>query len=222
MFQPRPTNDQNSRCGWRIAIVGTGGQGVLTAARLLCAALVEEGREVVSSQLRGMALRGGSVQASVMIDCGICPVIAAGAADVVLGLEPAETVRALPLMSSRTLVLMNTTPVIPFVLALQSVLQEKEAEYPDVRLLVRRIGAVTPDVHAFDATALAAETGSDKTLNMIMLGCLLGTGALPCAGGSFLKTITRIIPPPLVGANTTAYLSGVAVGQELQVAEARL
>jgi hypothetical protein len=67
VFQHRPANERQHPGGWRIAIAGTGGQGVVTAARVLCDAFVEQGHDVVSSQLHGMAQRGGSVQSAVMI-----------------------------------------------------------------------------------------------------------------------------------------------------------
>ena len=215
-----PTEVQDKRAGWRIAIVGTGGQGVLTAAQLLCAVFVEQGHEVVSGQLRGMSQRAGGVQSSVMVDCGISPVIAAGAADVVLGFEPVETARAVPMMSRRTLVLMNTTPVIPYVLAQQSVLEDRDVPYPEVSELTEHIRAVAPNVYGFDATALAAEAGAPQVLNMIMLGCLLGTEAMPCPADGFLETVAGIIPPALVELNSKALDTGIQVGKTLQLAEA--
>ena len=54
-------DEMRTSSGWRICIVGTGGQGVLTAARLLCDTFVERGHDVVSGQLHGMAQRGGGV-----------------------------------------------------------------------------------------------------------------------------------------------------------------
>jgi indolepyruvate ferredoxin oxidoreductase beta subunit len=221
VFQPRPTNEQQRRTGWRIAIAGTGGQGVVTAARVLCDAFVEQGHDVVSSQLHGMAQRGGSVQSSVMIDCGISPVIASGAADFILGLEPAETARAMGLMSSRTLVFMNTAPVVPYVLAQRFVRDKPQADYPAVRRLIEQVRAVAGRVHPFDATSLAAAAGSAKTLNVLMLGCLLGTETLPCTAARFWDTVSGIIPAPLVDANTRAFFDGVAVSRKLQVAGAR-
>ena len=214
------TELQEKRAGWRIAIVGTGGQGVLTAAQLLCAVLVERGHEVVSGQLRGMSQRAGSVQSSVMVDCGLSPVIAAGTADVVLGFEPVETARALPLMSRRTLVLLNTTPVIPYVLAQQSVLQDRDVPYPDVNELTEHIRAVAPSVYGFEATALAAQAGAPQVLNMIMLGCLLGTEAVPCPADGFLEAVAGIIPPALVELNRKALDTGMRVGRTFQLVEA--
>ncbi len=204
------SNDrQRSRSGRRVLIVGTGGQGVLTMARLLCDACVEFGHDVVSGQLHGMAQRGGAVQSSVVIDCGISPVIGTGRANCVVGLEPAETVRALPAMSAHTLVYMNTTPVIPYVVGQRSVSNSQGAEYPELKVLSRAIEAVTSNLLTLDATRLAAEAGSSRALNMIMLGCLLGSGLLPFAVDDFWNAVASRIPPGLREANTRAFHAGV-------------
>ncbi len=62
----------------KILMVGTGGQGVLTAVRLLSEVLVEQGHKIVSGQLHGMAQRGGPVQSSLMINSGSAPIIGNG------------------------------------------------------------------------------------------------------------------------------------------------
>ena len=201
--------DRRNPRGWRIVIAGTGGQGVLTAARVLCDYFADRGHNVVSGQLHGMAQRGGSVQSSVMIDAGISPVIAHGRADFVVGLEPVETVRALPLMSSHTVVYMNTAPVIPFVIGQQAVLEGGDAKYPDVDGLIESIHAVTDRVHSFDATRISRQCGSGRSLNMIMMGCLLGSGALPCDAADFWNEATKGVPKGLLETNTRAFMSGV-------------
>lgn len=198
-------------------IVGTGGQGVLTAARWLCDCLVDRGHQIVSGQLHGMAQRGGAVQSSVMIDCGISPVIPSGRADFVLGFEPVETARALPLMSPRTVVLMNTAAVMPFVLAQRSVRQRDGAAYPDVADLVQKIQAVTEHVLTLDATRRAVDAGSSRALNMVMLGCLLGTRGLPCTADAFLEATVRRMPPALRETNTEAFRAGVAAVRDAAV-----
>ena len=207
---------RHSQEGWRIVLSGTGGQGVLTAARLLCDCLAERGHNVISGQLHGMAQRGGSVQSSVMIDSGISPVIGAGRADYVLGLEPVETARALHMMSARTVVYMNTAPVIPFVIGQQTVLGDGEAKYPDVGRLVQSVRSVTAHVFPLDATRLARECGSGRAVNMIMLGCLLGSGALPCAANDFWNSAACRIPEGLVETNARAFMSGVEEIRRLQ------
>ena len=210
---------KGGRSGWRILIVGTGGQGVLTAARLLCDMFVERGHDVVSGQLHGMAQRGGSVQSSVLIDCGGSPMIASGQADLILGFEPVETARALPFMSSRTVVYMNTNPVIPYTVGQQWLLTNGRAEYPCVDELQEAIEAVTSHLYSFDATRFAEESGSSTTLNMIMLGCLLGSGSFPYAPDDFCRALTGKLPPASADANRMAFLKGVELGKTFRRSE---
>jgi indolepyruvate ferredoxin oxidoreductase beta subunit len=206
-----------NHAGWRILIAGTGGQGVLTAARLLCDGLVELDHQVVSGQLHGMAQRGGAVQSSVIIDSGISPVIPSGRADFVVGFEPVETARALPFMSSHTVVYMDTTPVVPFILAQRMVLKEGDAEYPDVQQLTDNVRSVAPATFAFNATQCAVEAGSARALNMVMLGCLLGSGLLPCTAEGFWNIVSKRLPPALREVNAKAFLKGAALAAGLQV-----
>ncbi|MHC4695617.1 MAG: indolepyruvate oxidoreductase subunit beta [Planctomycetota bacterium] len=214
------TGERHKSAGWRILIVGTGGQGVLTVARLLCNAFVERGHSVVSGQLHGMAQRGGSVQSSVMIDRGISPVIPRGGADFVLGFEPVETARALPFMSSRTVVYMNTAAVVPYVLAQQTLSKKDgEAEYPDVQHLADSIRAVTANAFLIDATDLAVEAGSIRSLNMVMLGCLLGSGSTPYSPEDFWNMVGSAMPSVLREINSKAFFSGAELGRGFRLCE---
>lgn len=205
---------QKSRSHWRILVVGTGGQGVLTVARLLCECFVERGHDVVSGQLHGMAQRGGAVQASVIIDGGISPVIPSGRADFIVGLEPVEATRALPFMSADTIVLMNTAPVTPFVLAQRKVLKKEQAEYPELQTLIQSIHSVTSHTVIFDATQCAIESGSIHSLNMVMLGCLLAGNQLPCSAESFCVAAIKRMPKATQDVNTKAFFKGAAFVNE--------
>jgi indolepyruvate ferredoxin oxidoreductase beta subunit len=203
------------KTGSRIVIAGTGGQGVITAARLLTNFFTQRGDEVISGQLHGMAQRGGAVQASIMIDSGISPVIPRGGADCVVGLEPVETVRALPYMSEKTTVFMNTTKVVPFVLAQMSVRGSPEGTYPELDVLEKTVLEVTPRLHSFDATELARVAGQIKTLNIVMVGCLFGSGILPAAAEEFAETIMSTVPSKLADVNNRAFTAGVEYGRQL-------
>lgn len=205
--------------GWRIAIAGTGGQGVITVARLLTNFFAQRGCQVVSGQLHGMAQRGGAVQASVMIDCGMSPVIPQGGADCVIGFEPVETVRALPFMSSKTTVFMNTTRIMPFVLAQMKVRGQGDGAYPDQDALERTIRGVTPKLYALDATELARGAGLVKTVNIVMVGILFGSGILPVAAEEFAETVMRTAPSKLAEANDRAFMRGVEYGRKIREPE---
>jgi indolepyruvate ferredoxin oxidoreductase beta subunit len=205
--------------GPRILIAGTGGQGVLLAARLLTDFFVRQGHRVVSGQLHGMAQRGGSVQSTVVVDGGTSPALRQGGADCVVGFEPVETARALPFMSPATVVFMNTAPVVPYVLSQQFVLGREDAAYPAVADLAASIREVTPHLTAFDATRLAGEAGSVKTLNMVMLGCLVGSGRLPVTPEAFEATVLKTAPARLAALNRRAFLTGVEVGRGERLTE---
>lgn len=204
-----PAAHDEKRSGWRIVIAGTGGQGVLTAAKLLCDAFVARGHDVVSGQLHGMAQRGGAVQSSIMIDAGISPAIGHGRADMLVGFEPIEAVRAVNFLSPSTIVLVNVAQVVPYVLAQRTVRKQEGADYPDVTKLMATLAAATSHVFSLDATQCAVEAGAARALNMVMLGCLLGSDELPCTAEEFLATVSDRIPPALKEINTRAFLAGV-------------
>lgn len=182
---------------------------MVTAAKWLTTFFAERGHEVTSGQLHGMAQRGGSVSASVAIDCGPSPRIAEGRADVLVGLEPVETARALPCASSSTTILMNTRPIVPFVVAQNSVRGRKGGSYPEVSELASAVRGVTPHLIALDFSALAEESGSLRSLNVLMLGALFGLGPLPYSPGEFLEG-ARLSP-----VNEAAFLSGARVVSSL-------
>jgi indolepyruvate ferredoxin oxidoreductase beta subunit len=209
-----PKTEDAKRSGWRILIAGTGGQGALTAARVLSEFMIEKGHDIVSGQLHGMSQRAGSVQSSVMIDCGISPVMASGTADCLLGLEPVEAVRALPFLSARTVVFMNTAVVVPFVLGQRFARKEGDADYPDVGRLIAHLRAVTDHVFPLDATDLALQSGSIRAINTVMLGCLFGSGILPHTSEEFWSAASGKMPPAWAKANTSAFQSGVTIGRE--------
>jgi indolepyruvate ferredoxin oxidoreductase beta subunit len=156
-----------------LVVVGVGGQGVLSTARLLGRAATEADLEVRVGQIYGLSQRGGSVEATVRIGSVSTAFISQAEADVVVGLEPLETERALPWMSERTIVLTNRTPIVPTSLTLD------RAEYPDLESVVEHIEAVAGVVHVIDGDSMARQSGDQRLLNMVMLGALAGLGVLP-------------------------------------------
>lgn len=81
-----------------IVLCGVGGQGTVLASKLIAAAAMKKNLSVMSAETIGMAQRGGSVFSHIRIGEGIhSPMIAEGTADVILGFEPGEAVRMLPI-----------------------------------------------------------------------------------------------------------------------------
>jgi len=122
-------------------------------------------------------------------------------------------------MSERTTVFMNTTPVIPFVLFQQAARGKGDGKYPSQEELEQHIRGVTQKLLAFDATDLARSAGMVKTLNVVMVGCLLGSGILPATPEEFTETVMKSVPSNLAAANDRAFQTGVEYGKTLRKPE---
>ena len=202
----------------RIFFAGTGGQGVIFASRVLTDVFVKQGHDVVSSQTHGMAQRGGSVVSSVLVHCGISPVCPLGSADLVIGFEPLETVRILQLMSSKTNVVINTVPIVPYVISQQYIQGQDDAKYPPVEGLLESVRRVTPYLFTASATKLASRAGSANSLNVVMLGYALGLGLLPFSEDEFLAKVLENATPKSRQINEKAFKTGVKYGLESRLA----
>ncbi|MBN2450525.1 MAG: indolepyruvate oxidoreductase subunit beta [Lentisphaeria bacterium] len=183
-----------------IILAGVGGQGILTIAAIVGRAAMERGLNVKQSEVHGMAQRGGAVVAHLRLSTETIysDLIAEGAADVVLGIEPMEALRQAPCLGPRGVLLANTEPIrnIP--------------DYPDAEALVRRLRTLPRSV-VLDAGAMAKEAGSSRAMNMVMLGALspyLGVGEEDLRG-----TIVRAFAAKgdeVVQTNLRAFAAGKA------------
>jgi indolepyruvate ferredoxin oxidoreductase beta subunit len=196
----------------KILFVGVGGQGVLTAARMLGEAALATGIEPMVGQLHGMAQRGGSVEAAVLLGPGQSAFIEAGGADVLVGLEPMETLRALPRLSERSQVVINRGAVVPFPLAMRG-----EA-YPEVDAIADRVREVAPQTLQIDGTALLqGEMGHARSLNMLMLGALAELQlAGPLTRDAIFEAMRSRTPPRLLEVNERAFALGEQVARDLE------
>ena len=192
----------------RILVVGVGGQGVLTVARMLGDAALAVSLDVRVGQLHGMAQRGGSVEALVILGEGQSTFIGDGEADVVLGLEPLETLRARPRMSPRTRVVLSSGKVVPFSMVREGL------PYPSLDEVLDQIRAVTAELHVVDGPALLEQAGAARSLNICLLGALAGLGALPLEEQTLWEAVASRIPARHLELNHRAFeLGRDAVGQ---------
>ena len=156
-----------------ILIAGVGGQGVVLASRMLALAAVKAGFHVSTAETIGMSQREGSVSSHIRIgDEPSGSLIPIGQADLLLGLEPAETVRNLPFLRKGGKILVNTHAIPP---------ASKPPESPeyDSTALLSFLNTHCPDILCLDFTKLAAEAGSYRAANIAMLGATVGIGVLP-------------------------------------------
>jgi indolepyruvate ferredoxin oxidoreductase beta subunit len=192
----------------RIFFTGVGGQGTLLATRLVGEAALEEGLPVLMSEIHGMAQRGGVVESSVVLGSAASPVIADGEADVVIAFEPLEAARALPKCNPKTVVITNTTPVLPF-----SVTTGRSA-YPEPDALYRMVEPYVASLIRVDANGLASSAGAARSSNVVMIGVLAGSGIMPVSKNSFERALRQILPERLLEANLRALDAGCRFGAQ--------
>jgi len=185
-----------------IVIAGVGGQGTVLASRILAQAALEAGLTVRTSETIGMAQREGSVQSHVRIGSPeFGPLIGAGQADIILGFEPAETVRAVRLLKSSGWALVNPEPVRPITATLGSSVYRTE----EIENYLRDIPGKVVFTDAFN---LAVTAGSYKAVNAVMLGALAATGLLPFPAEALLKTLLILVPARAKDLNERAFKLG--------------
>ena len=158
---------------WRIFFTGVGGQGTLLATRVLGEAALIADIPVVVSEIHGMAQRGGVVESAVVMGDALSPVISDGEVDILMAFEPLEALRAVRKCSAHSLVICNTSPVAPFSVA------SGRDQYPEVSHMMQTISHQVNNLIAFDARSLAREAGSELSVNMVMLGTLMGHAQMP-------------------------------------------
>ena len=157
----------------RLVIVAVGGQGNLLASSVLGEAALLCGIPLNMSEIHGMAQRGGVVESALVFGDAKSTIISDGEADILVGFEPSETLRALNKCNANTIVITNLAPLMPFTVNIG------QGVYPDLKELQELIRNKTARLIAFNAAALAEEAGNRLSVNMVLLGALIQTGVLP-------------------------------------------
>jgi len=157
----------------RIVFVGGGGQGNLLSSRILGEAALLAGIPVNVSEVHGMAQRGGVVESAVVLGGAMSSIVSNGEADVLIGFEPSETLRALEKCSQESTVITNVTPLMPFTVTVG------KGVYPDIKEALELIRRKVKRLIAINADALAVEAGSAMAVNIVMLGALAQSNTVP-------------------------------------------
>ncbi|MBW1895712.1 MAG: indolepyruvate oxidoreductase subunit beta [Deltaproteobacteria bacterium] len=187
---------------YRIYLTGVGGQGTLLATTVLAEASILAGHEAVTSEVHGMAQRGGVVESTVMIGGIRSPIISDGEADVLLGFEPVETYRAMRKCSADSVVVSNTVPVVPYSVAIG------RGNYPNVEKIFDYIRSQVKQLSTVNARELAEQAGSVLAINIVMLGALARSNALPVPKEAFEETIQTKTKQQFVEMNLQAFELG--------------
>ena len=181
-----------------IILSGVGGQGILSIATVIGRAALAEGLQIKQAEVHGMSQRGGDVQSHLRISFSEIrsDLIPRGAADLIISLEPMESLRYLEWLSAEGWIVTSTVPVINI------------PNYPDEEALTKELEA-QPHVIALDADALAREAASPRSANMALLGAaapLLGLDAGLLEEG--IRAIFARKGEAVVEANLAAFRAG--------------
>jgi indolepyruvate ferredoxin oxidoreductase beta subunit len=192
----------------RCVFVGVGGQGNLLASRLLGEAALYAGVQAIVSEIHGMAQRGGVVESSVLLGEVNSPIVSDGEADVLIGFEPLESLRALNKCHRDTMIITNTHPLPPFTVAVG------QGHYPPVNEILALLKAQTAGTIALNGNKLAEEAGNPLSLNMVMLGALIGSGTVPINEAIMKQTISGTTKKAFLEANLKAFELGIKEGKK--------
>ena len=180
-----------------LVIVGVGGQGTLLASKILGRLALKEGCGVKVSEVHGMSQRGGSVITHVRVgDEVFSPIVAAGEADYLLSFEQQEAARAASFLREGGVAIVNTQVIWPMPVITGAM------QYPEKPLEVLE----GRTVECADALGIAVECGSQKALNLVLLGML--SRHLPFAVEAWAEAIAACVPAKTLAVNLAAFMRG--------------
>ncbi|MDO9510714.1 MAG: indolepyruvate oxidoreductase subunit beta [Bacteroidales bacterium] len=142
-----------------IILAGVGGQGILSIATIIGSAAVKADLFVKQAEVHGMSQRGGDVQSHLRLSNReiASDLIPFGKADMIIAVEPMESLRYLPMLKPGGWLISNINPFINI------------PNYPPIETVIAEIEKF--DCHiALDADKIATELGSPRSANMVILG----------------------------------------------------
>ena len=142
-----------------IILSGVGGQGILSIATIIGLAAVANNIFLKQSEVHGMSQRGGDVQSHLRLSGKpvSSDLIPYGKADLIISVEPMESLRYLPWLSDEGWLVTNSNPFINI------------PDYPSLNEILKEIEKIENHV-IIDADGIAKEAGSARSGNIVILG----------------------------------------------------
>jgi len=192
---------------FNMIIVGVGGQGIITLMQVIAEAALKQGYDVKTSELHGLAQRGGSVPCHIRFGKKIySPLVMEGEAHLIVALEPMEALRASYFGSkeNNTTFLVNNYRIIPLSVP---IIKEK---YPSLRKVVEGLKHFSSKVIVVNASDIVKrETGSIVSTNIYLLGYALSKKLIPLKKEFVLEGIKEIISKRYLEVNKKIFQLGL-------------
>lgn len=190
---------------YNLIITGVGGQGNVTASRIISTILMRAGYYVTIGETFGASQRGGSVMSHVRVSGkgALSPQTPLNQADFVISLEPAEAIRVLVCYGNpQTQCLTNDRPVYPV-----RVIAGMD-QYPPMEKIKAAIDGLAARTVMVGATRAALKLGNPLFQNMIMVGAVAGMDLIPITKEAFREAIAESMPKTRIEENVGAYEIG--------------
>lgn len=190
-----------------VIVTGVGGQGNVLVSQFMGRALVRAGYHVTIGETYGASQRGGAVMSHLRISrqAQYGPLIPSGQADVIVGLEPVETLRVLAQYGNPGVtVITNSRPVYPLAVAIGA------ARYPTVEEIVSTLEQLSASAWMINATDIAMELGAPILANIIMVGALVGAGVVPLRPEEVEQEFQESLSDDRLELNLKAFRRGLA------------
>jgi len=190
-----------------VLIAGVGGQGVVSAARLLAQAVLDSGRKVIVGQTFGASQRGGSVHTSVRIGDEVHgPLIGLKMADFLLAFDPYESLRYLQFLAPTGIVIVNDQPDVP-------VRDQLAKTFPPLEEAWQILKAKTKGLYRLSATRIARQIatrygGRVDITNTVILGAATAVEDFPVDVGMLKRTLERRFKSKALSMNLEALKAG--------------
>ena len=141
-----------------IILCGVGGQGILSIATIIGEAATKAGLNLKQAEVHGMSQRGGDVQSHLRLsDAEIySDLIAEGSADMIISMEPMESLRYLPYLAADGKIVTSNEPFVNI---------PNYPEMADVTVALESLPSV-----AMDIEEVAKNAGNARGANMVLLG----------------------------------------------------
>ena len=193
------------RENFNILINGIGGQGALTLKRILAYSAIIEKKHFVTSELHGLAQKGGSVNVHFRLGKKVfSPLVEIKKADLIIGLDLLEATRSVNYASSNTTFLVNDY-FNPFY-------QLSKFEAKD---FLKGVKSTTKKIYLLPAAKITQEKlGSSIYEGVFLLGYGIKHNLLPFKEESLKGGIKKALPDSILPKNLKAFELGLTYGEK--------
>ena len=142
-----------------IILCGVGGQGILSIATIIGEAATKAGVNLKQAEVHGMSQRGGDVQSNLRLSTEQIwsDLIPKGSCDLIISMEPMESLRYLPYLSKNGVIITSSKPFVNI------------PNYPDEKSLFAELDSL-PNVVKLDIEQFAKDAGNPRGANIVLLG----------------------------------------------------